>query len=200
MAAYPLKPPMPRLIEPETARLRLRQWSQADREPFAAMSADPRVMEYFPATLTREESDAMVTRCQTLIAERGWGFWATECKATGEFIGMVGLHVPSAALPFSPCVEVGWRLAAQRWGQGFATEAAREALRVGFEDLALQEIVAFTTLCNARSRAVMHRLGMRDADRFENPSLPEGHPQRPHALYRLARADFHPIQQQLLQV
>jgi RimJ/RimL family protein N-acetyltransferase len=177
---------MAELIEIETKRLRLRQWSPADREPFAALNSDPRVMAFFPAALTRAESDAMADRCQMLIEERGWGFWATESKITREFIGFVGLHTPSAELPFSPCVEVGWRLAFQHWGKGFASEAAREALRVGFDLLGLKEIVSFATLANLRSRLVMERLGMAESGTFEHPQLPEGSDLRRHCLYRLS--------------
>jgi RimJ/RimL family protein N-acetyltransferase len=120
-------------IEFETQRLQLRQWRAADREPFAGLNADPVVMTYFPAPLTRPESHAMVERCQRLIAGRGWGAWATEIKATGEFIGIVGLHIPRDDLPVSPCVEILWRLTHAHWHQGFATEAARGALRIGFD-------------------------------------------------------------------
>jgi len=153
---------MVKLIEIDTYRLRLRQWCSADREPFAALNADPRVMEFFPALLSRDESDAMADRCQTLITECGWGFWAVEVRNSGEFIGFVGLYTPAYGLSFSPCVEVGWRLDAKHWGKGYATEAARVALRVGFEQLALSEIVSFTSVGNIRSRAVMERLGMLD--------------------------------------
>ena len=177
---------MAELIELETERLRLRQWRLADRGPFAALNADPRVMEFFPSMLTRAESDAMADRCQLLIEERGWGFWAVECKATGEFIGYVGLNIPSAELPFSPCVEIGWRLAFCYWGKGFASEAAREALRIGFHRLGLKEIVSFAAVGNLRSRAVMERLGMRDAGTFENPQAPEKTGLRTLCLYRLA--------------
>jgi len=176
---------MAELFEPETSRLRLRQWRFADREPFAALNADPRVMEFFPRVLTRSESDAMAERCQLLIETRGWGFWAAESKATGEFIGFVGLHIPSAELPFSPCVEIGWRLAFRYWGQGLASEAATAALHVGFGSLGLKEIVSFTTLRNHRSRAVMERLGMRESGTFEHPQIPDGSALRQHCLYRL---------------
>jgi RimJ/RimL family protein N-acetyltransferase len=176
------------LIEFNTDRLRLRQWSAADHEPFARLNADQRVMEFFHAPLDRAASDAMADRCQGLIAERGWGFWAVELMQTNEFIGFVGLHIPSAELPFSPCVEVGWRLAFQYWGKGFATEAARGALRVGFESLSLPEIVSFAAVRNIRSRAVMERLGMReDATTFEHPSVPVGSTLRQHCLYRVSR-------------
>ncbi len=156
---------MAELIEFDTGRLRLRQWRAADRMPFAALNADPRVMEFFPAPLDHIESDTMADRCQSLITERGWGFWAVEIKKTREFIGFVGLHTPDPDLPFSPCVEIGWRLAFCYWGKGFATEAARGALRVGFESLGLPEIVSFTAVGNLRSRAVMERLGMRGGSR-----------------------------------
>jgi RimJ/RimL family protein N-acetyltransferase len=175
-------------IELETPRLLLRQWRATDREPFAALNADPVVMEHFPAPLTREESDALADRCERLIAERGWGAWATEIRATGELIGFVGLHIPKNDLPVSPCVEIMWRLARAHWGQGFATEAAREALHFGFEILQLQEVVSFTVPANKGSRAVMERLGMQmDAATFEHPNVPEGHVLRTHVVYRLSR-------------
>lgn len=116
---------MPNPIEFETERLFMRQWRPSDRAPFAELNADPRVMEYFPAPLERDESNALADRCQALIEQRGWGFWAVELKASAEFIGFLGLHVPIAELPFSPCVEIGWRLAFQHWHKGLATEAAR---------------------------------------------------------------------------
>lgn len=179
---------MVKLIEFDTERLRLRQWCAADREPFAALNADPKVMAFFPALLGRIESDAMADRCEALIAERGWGFWAVETRATHEFIGFVGLHIPAPELPFSPCVEIGWRLASKHWGKGFATEAARHALRVGFEQLGLPEIVSFASVGNNRSRAVMERLGMLETkETFEHPSVPVGSVLREHCLYRLSR-------------
>lgn len=177
---------MPELIEFETERLRLRQWKVADREPFAALNADPRVMEFFPSLLSRAESDALADRCESFIRERGWGLWAVESKDAGEFIGFVGLHIPSALLPFSPCVEIAWRLACGHWGQGLATEAARGTCRVAFTLLGLEEIVSFTALENRRSRAVMGRLGMSEAGTFEHPQVCKDSPLRPHILYRLS--------------
>lgn len=176
------------MIALETPRLRLRQWRDEDFAPFAALNADPQVMAHFPAPLDRAQSDALAVRCRELIDTQGWGFWATEIKATGEFIGFVGLNRPTAELPFSPCVEIGWRLARPFWHQGYASEAARAALHVAFDDLALAEIVAFTALGNRRSQAVMTRLGMcRAGATFEHPAVPAGHPLREHCLYRLAR-------------
>jgi RimJ/RimL family protein N-acetyltransferase len=178
----------------EGPRVRLRQWTAADRAPFAALTADPVVMEFFPAPLTREQSNALVDRLAGAIAQQGWGFWAAEQLPSGcgapRFMGFVGINSPAADLPCKPCVEVGWRLARPFWGFGLATEAARLALRVGFEVLQLDEIVSFTTLRNARSRAVMERLGMQEspAQQFEHPSVPVGNPMRAHCLYRLPRA------------
>ena len=182
---------MVELIELETERLFLRQWKSTDRAPFAALNSDPRVMEFFPALLTRIESDAMADHCEALIAERGWGFWATEIKENGQFIGFVGLHIPAPELPFSPCVEIGWRLAFQYWGRGFASEAANGALLVGFELLNMSEIVSFTTVHNLRSRAVMERLGMQQTkDTFEHPHVPVGNALRLHCLYRLSQEQW----------
>lgn len=178
------------IVEPGTEHLLLRQWKIADQEPFAALNADPRVMAYFPAPLMRAESDAMADCCQKLIDERGWGFWAVELKTTCEFIGFVGLHIPSAELPFSPCVEIGWRLAYDHWGKGYATEAAMGALSAGFDRLGLNEIVAFTPVGNIRSRAVMERLGMQESGTFEHPQVPAGSDLRQHCLYRLSRAGY----------
>jgi len=175
-------------IEFDTQRVRLRQWRASDREPFAQLNADPRVMEFFPLVIDRQASDAAVDRWQRQIDERGWGLWAAELLASNEFIGFVGLQVPTAAFPFAPCVEVGWRLACAHWGKGYATEAARGALRVGFERLGLLEIVSFTAVGNLRSRAVMERLGMQeDGATFQHPNIAEGSPLREHCLYRITR-------------
>jgi len=178
---------VPRL---ETERLLLREWRDADRAPFAAMNADPRVMEHFPKPLTREESDAFVDRAADRWAAGGFWIWVVTRRADQSFLGSLGLAAPMFEAHFTPCVEVGWRLAVEAWGQGYATEAARAALRFGFEDLDLAEIVSFTVPANTRSRAVMERLGMtRDpADDFDHPRLPEGHPLRRHVLFRLAHA------------
>jgi RimJ/RimL family protein N-acetyltransferase len=182
---------MTELVELDTPRLRLRQWHPDDRIPFAHLNADPRVMECFPHCLDRVDSDALAKRLQSLIAERGWGFWAVEVVGVEPFIGFVGLHIPAAELPCSPCVEVGWRLAFKHWGNGYAPEAAKAALRFGFEVLNLPEIVSFTAVNNARSRAVMHKLNMHlEPHTFEHPSLPVGHSLREHCLYRLSRSDW----------
>jgi RimJ/RimL family protein N-acetyltransferase len=158
----------------------LRQWRDEDREPFAALNADPEVMRYFPSTMSREQSDAFVDWAGGSIEERGWGLWAVEVVGGARFAGFVGLNEPI----FMPdTVEVGWRLAREHWGRGYATEAAREALRFGFD-----ELVAFTVPANMRSRRVMERLGMTHdpADDFDHPRVPDG-PLKRHVLYRLRR-------------
>ncbi|MDN2680556.1 GNAT family N-acetyltransferase [Janthinobacterium sp. SUN033] len=182
---------MQQIIELTTPRLLLRQWRDSDLPPFAALNGDPRVMACFPATLSREASDAVAQRCRGLIAERGWGWWAVSLRENNTFIGMTGLHIPDAQLPCSPCVEIGWRLAFDYWGKGYAQEAAQAALQAGFTHLQLPEIVSFTALPNVRSSALMGRLGMhRDAATFEHPALPPGHRLRTHCLYRLTRAEW----------
>ncbi|MCU1719008.1 GNAT family N-acetyltransferase [Pseudomonas sp. 5P_3.1_Bac2] len=169
-----------------TPRLRLRQWQDSDYAPFAALNADPEVMRYFPAPLSQAQSDAIANRCHELIAARGWGFWALEALSSGAFIGFLGLHIPDADLPCSPCVEIGWRLAQPYWGQGLAHEAAQAALAYGFNQLQLAQIVAFTSVHNLRSQALMQRLNMqREAANFEHPAVPVGHWLREHCLYRL---------------
>jgi ribosomal-protein-alanine N-acetyltransferase len=174
--------------ELRTERLRLRRWTDADRAPFAALNADPDVMEFLPKLLTRAESDDFVDRIETTFDELGFGLWAVELP-DGTFAGYVGLWPATFEAPFNPAVEVGWRLARAAWGQGVASEAARAAVADGFARLDLDEILSFTAVANVRSRAVMERIGMvRDeAADFAHPSLPEGHALRPHLLYRLRR-------------
>jgi len=168
-----------------TQRLLLRQWRDDDLDAFAELNADPEVMRHFPRTLSRAESDTLVARQRTLIAERGWGLWAVD--APEGFIGFVGLSEPRFEAHFTPAVEVGWRLAQRGWRKGYATEAARAAIAYGFGELGLDEIVSFTYVGNVRSRGVMERLGMTrdEADDFEHPLLPAGDPLRHHVLYRL---------------
>lgn len=169
-----------------TARLRLRPWRAADREPFAALNADPVVMEHFPSRLDREQSDALADRIATGLDERGWGLWALEVPGVTPFAGFVGLSVPGFEAAFTPAVEVGWRLARPWWGRGYAPEAAREAVRFGLDELGLDEVVSFTAVSNARSRRVMEKIGLTHdpADDFDHPNLPDGHPLQRHVLYR----------------
>jgi RimJ/RimL family protein N-acetyltransferase len=174
----------------ETDRLILRRWRASDREPFARMNGDPRVMEFFPSVLTREESDRTVTdRIEPHFERHGFGLCAAELRGSGAFIGFIGLAVPSFKAHFTPCVEIGWRVATEFWGQGLATEGAREMVRYAFETVGLQELVSMTVPGNLRSRRVMEKLGMsrNPADDFDHPNLPESHPLRRHVLYRLRR-------------
>src|SRR5688500_7565183 len=175
-----------------TPRLLLRPWCDEDLAAFAAINADPRVMEYMPKPLTRAESDGMARRISEHFVRQGFGLWAVEVAGGPSFAGFVGLWVPTFRAHFTPCVEIGWRLAAEHWGRGYATEAARAALGFAFEGLGLGEVVSFTVPANSRSRKVMERLGMTRAaaDDFDHPGLPEGHPLRPHVLYRLARSHW----------
>jgi RimJ/RimL family protein N-acetyltransferase len=177
------------MAELRTPRLLLRQWHDADFEPFAALNADPEVMRHFPAALTREESDAFGMRARALIAGRGWGLWAVEHVESAAFIGFVGLAEPRFEAHFTPAVEVGWRLGREHWGSGYATEGARAAIAFAFDELRLDEVVSFTTVGNARSRRVMERLGMTHdpADDFDHPLLADDDLLRPHVLYRLRR-------------
>jgi RimJ/RimL family protein N-acetyltransferase len=175
--------------ELRTERLWLRQWRPEDSEPFAAMNADPRVMEYFPGTLSRQESDAITARIAAHFRERGFGLWAVEVPGVTPLAGLIGLSTPRFEAAFTPCVEIGWRLAAESWGHGYATEGARAALDFGFQVVGLEEIVSFTTVQNVRSRHVMEKIGMTHdiAGDFDHPLLPAGHRLSRHVLYRLRR-------------
>ena len=174
--------------ELRTERLKLRRWLAADLARFSALNGDPRVMEHFPSLLTREQSDALAARIEAHFGENGFGLWALEIPAVTPFAGFLGLAIPGFEAHFTPCVEIGWRLAAEHWGRGYATEGARAALAFGFGELALAEIVSFTVPGNRRSRRVMEKLGMqrRPEDDFDHPALPEGHALRRHVLYRIA--------------
>lgn len=171
-------------------RIRLRPWREVDSPGFAALNADPAVMRHFPAPLTGAESDAFLARIRAHEAAHGFCFWAVERRQEGGPIGLCGLQHVGFEARFTPAVEIGWRLARAFWGQGLAEEAARLALAAGFGPLGLAEIVSFTVPANAPSWRLMRRLGLRPDGGFAHPRLPEGHPLRPHLLYRLARADW----------
>ena len=181
--------PTPRLT---TDRLILRAWQDSDRAPFAVLNADPAVMEFMPALMTKTQSDAMVIRIQDHFKRHGFGLWAVEVKKGPSFVGFVGLSIPGFEATFTPCVEIGWRLSRAAWGEGIATEAAQAALTYGFDTIGLSEILSFTTTTNKRSQAVMERIGMsRDLKGdFDHPSLPDGDPLRRHVLYRLTSQDW----------
>lgn len=174
-----------------TARLRLRQWTDADRAPFAAMGNDPRVMAHFPALLTRAESDRQVDRQIQAIASTGLGFWAVETLASNRFIGFTGIQPVTVSSPIHGEFEIGWRLGRNDWGMGFALEAARAALHVAFVERGLPSVVAMTVERNTRSWGLMERLGMTrrpDLD-FEHPDLVKDHPLRPHIVYAIEAPD-----------
>ena len=175
--------------ELRTERLVLREWRDEDLEPFAALNADSEVMRFMPKLLSRDECATRIQNIRDHFRDHGFGLWAVEVRDVTPFVGFVGLSIPRFEMPFTPCVEIGWRLAREAWGQGFAIEAARAAVAFGFHELGLQEIVSFTVPENVRSRRVMERLGMTHdpAGDFEHPLLAEGHPLRKHVLYRLPR-------------
>lgn len=189
MHAKPLRLQAPLSIT--TKRLYLRPWQQADYAPFATINADAQVMECFPRPLTTAESNALAQRITTGIQERGWGLWAVGEQEGDPFIGFVGLHIPRNSLPFSPCVEIGWRLATKHWGKGYAPEAAAATLAVAFHTLELDEVVAFTSATNVRSRRVMEKIGLiSTAEDFDHPDVPTTSPLRRHVLYRLNRNHY----------
>ena len=172
--------------ELHTSRLILRQWRKSDFSDFAEMNSNPKVMEYFPKLLTEEESNQFAERLSNLIAERGWGLWAVEEKSASKFIGFTGLHEVSEDLPFSPAVEIGWRLSDKYWGKGYATEAARKVLEFAFTDLEIEEIVSFTSVVNIKSEAVMKRINMLNTNcNFLHPKIEDNHPLEEHILYKV---------------
>ncbi len=172
-----------RLDTIRTDRLLMRRWRDADREPFAALNADQETMRYFPATMDRAASDAFVDRIEERFDEQGYGLWAMELAATGEFIGFTGLNPKPGDIPGPPGVEIGWRLARHAWHNGYATEAATAALDVAFNRLGLPEVWSFTSVVNEPSQAVMRRISLAESFRFDHPRIPPGDPLRPHVMY-----------------
>lgn len=175
------------MAEIKTTRLLLRHWKNEDLEAFAKMNADPRVMEYFPSVLSRQESDDLAKRIIQRFEENGWGFWAVAVTGVADFIGFVGLNQPDFEAPFMPAVEIGWRIAYDFWGKGYATEAATAALEYGFETLNLDKIVAFTAEDNMRSRQVMEKIGMHRSpeEDFDHPKVSVEYSMRRQVLYRV---------------
>ena len=173
----------------QTKRLILRPWKKEDLEPFAKLNADPKVMEYFLSTLTPDESNRLAERISNTIENQGWGLWAVSVPNVSDFIGFIGLSSPLFSAHFTPAVEIGWRLAREFWGNGYATEGALAVLQYGFNILKLEEIVSFTTTTNMRSRHVMEKIGMHHnpKDDFDHPNVPEGHPLERHVLYRIKK-------------
>ena len=181
---------MPQPMTLDGPRLRLRPWQDDDLPTLARMHADPWMMRFLPKRLTREESDAWAARMQAHIDEHGWGFWVMELHDEPGLVGVCGLFNVRFEAPFTPAVEIGWRVAPGWQRQGFAYEAACLALAAGFGPLGLERIVAFTVEANQPSWRLMEKLGMRREGVFEHPSLPEGHKLRPHLLYGLDHADW----------
>jgi RimJ/RimL family protein N-acetyltransferase len=179
---------VPRRIDTiQTDRLLMRRWVDSDREPFAALNGDAQTMRYFPATLDRAASDALVDRIEAQFRLLGYGLWALEIAETGKFIGFTGLNGPiSDGIPGAGGVEIGWRLARRAWHQGYATEAARAALTCAFTIAGLSEIWSFTAVLNEPSQAVMRRIGLTEIARFDHPRIAAGHPLRPHVMFHLA--------------
>ena len=179
-----------------TRRLIVRNWREGDRQAFFEMNADPKVMRFFERTRSRQEADALLDRFVEEIERTGYGFWALELRETGETIGFTGLRDIDFNEPFSPGVEIGWRLLARHWGNGYATEAARACLTHGFEQMDLDEIVSFAVVENWASRRVMERIGMHREPRydFDHPDVPPASPLARHAFYRLKSADWRQTQ------
>ena len=175
-----------------TDRLILRPWQAQDRAPFTAINRDPAVMQFMPALLSAEESNAFVDRIETHFNQHGFGLWAAQLRNSDQFIGYIGLAVPRFHAPFIPAVEIGWRLASEFWRRGLATEGARTVVEHAFSVLQLTALVSFTVPTNLPSRRVMEKLDMtRDpADDFDHPFLEEGHPLCRHVLYRLSCAQW----------
>lgn len=167
----------------ETERLHLRNWKEEDLGPFAELNRDPRVMEFFPEMLIRAESDAFVTKIKQELSAKKYGLWAVEIKESQTFIGFVGLHEVSFKAEFTPAVEIGWRLAYDHWGKGYAYEAAAKVLEYGLEFLS--EIISFTATQNLRSQKLMKKLGMTKQGEFMHPNLPEDHPLARHVFFRI---------------
>jgi len=179
----------------KTKRLILRPWQETDLRPFAALNADPKVREFFPSILSREESDSLAHRMRAKIEERGWGKWAVGVPGIADFIGFIGLNSEDESFfpdHLSTAVEIGWRLAHDHWGKGYATEGATAVLAYGFENLNLKEIVSVATEQNMRSRRIMEKIGMHHdpKDDFDYLKLPADHILRRHVLYRLKQHEW----------
>ena len=182
---------MTEIIEFETSRLRLRQWRAADFPAFAEMNADTDVMKYYPDILSTSDSDVLAHKFKSFISDRGWGFWAVEIIESKKFIGFVGLNEPTYSLPVSPCMEIGWRIAKEYWGNGYATEAAREVLALALDRLGMPEVYSFTPVSNEKSMAVMERIGMINTMlNFDHPVVPKNSSLREHVLYKADKEDW----------
>ncbi|MEM1438256.1 MAG: GNAT family N-acetyltransferase [Pseudomonadota bacterium] len=175
----------------ETERPVLRQWQQGDLSVFAEINSNELAMEHFPGLFTEQESNDLASRIIEEISSSGWGLWAAELKSARQFIGFIGLSTPRPAIPFFPCVEIGWRLHPKFWGKGYATEGAEKSLAYAFDHAELKEVFAMTAVTNSRSVAVMKRLGMKDTHQnFIHPDIPSDSPIAEHFLYRITRQEW----------
>jgi len=179
-------------MELRTRRLLLRQWKDSDYDAWATMNADEQVRKYFPKVLTRAEADGEADRIRANIAQRGWGMWELEVPGVHPFAGFVGLSVPAIDVAWMPAVEVGWRLARDAWGNGYATEGAQAALHFAFDELALDEVVAMSVVPNTPSHRVMDRIGMirDDSADFDHPRVPQDWALKRHILHRIPRSTW----------
>lgn len=178
---------MPAEIFIETDRLYLRQWAEKDKQEYARLNANPEVMEFFPSVLTAVQSHEQLERLSNDIRRRGYGFFALERKSDGAFLGFTGISHPGFEAPFTPCIEIGWRIDKPYWGNGYATEAAIASLAYAFEWIGVKEVVSSTSIHNQRSEKVMKKIGMKKENEFNHPLLPDGHSLQKHVLYKIAR-------------
>ena len=182
---------MHNIIELETRHLLLRQWKSEDYTLYAELTSNQDVMKFFPHILTKEQSNTAAKKFENLITSRGWGFWAVENKESNKFLGYAGLHVPATKFPFSPCIEIAWRVEDKYWRNGYVLEAGKEILRCSFEDLGLEEIVYFTSVLNHQAEVLMEELGMKNKEEnFKHPSMPSGHDIEEHKLYRITKKEW----------
>lgn len=174
------------MIELKTKNLILRQWKEDDLDPYARLTSSKEIMKYFPRTLTKEQSNAAARKFMKLLAIRSWGFWAVEEKSSGVFIGYAGLHVPKTKFPFSPCVEIAWRMADVHWKNGYVLEAGEEIIHCAFELIQLDELVYFSSVKNLKAQELMKALGMRKEDEiFNHPFVEKEHKLSKHYLYKI---------------
>jgi len=176
----------------KTERLILRPWEERDLKPFSHINCDPQVMEFYPHLLNYDESAALMHKMIADFSLRGYGFWAVEKQISSTFIGYIGLNYWDLQMPFSPCIDIGWRLSSKEWGHGYAIEGATAALDFGFQIIQLEEIVAMATSGNIRSHRVMQKLGMKSdpQENFEHPKVPKGDPLSLRLLYRLSKQEW----------
>lgn len=174
----------------ESNRLGFRRWREADKLPFSIMNSDPKVMEYFPNMLTKEQSDEFVDRINNHFCQYGYGLWAVEVKETNEFIGFIGFFTATFESSFTPCIEIGWRLSGKYWNNGYATEGAKECLQYGFHNLGMNEIYSFTSFINKPSINVMKKIGLQEECTFLHPKIDESNPLCLHVLYKIDKTTY----------